>query len=149
MSNNDTDNIQEVQEFDAGKVNYEETLSNQLVQANNHFQDRDMIKFCFTIQSIWNNCFEEDRKEIIESVSKMNDKSMNDSILISLPSSDFKSMMNKDLFNRVHLNWMDIEEEYGENTRKKWRRAYQIIQEVLRKKYQGKKKIYEKDKLEG
>jgi len=144
--------MKQISEYEAGKINYEETLSSQLVQANNYFQENRVINFCYTVQSIWNNCFEEDRKEILETIEKINNGDGKHKMYINatcLSKKDFIDIVEKDLFYKISQNWLDVTKSYGSRTRKRWRRAYQIIQEVLRKKYQGKMRVYEKDAISG
>lgn len=152
MSNGKERKLKRIEEYEAGKINYEETLSAQLVQANNYFQENKVVNFCYTVQSIWNNCFEEDRKEIMETIDRINNGNGQYQQYINatnLTKRDFRDIVEKDLYYKVSRNWMDVTKPYGCRTRKKWRRAYQIMQEVLRKKYQGKTKVYAKDEITG
>jgi len=60
----------EIEEYKSGKILYEEVLTGMLQQANTAYQRNQHTTFCRTIQSIWNNCYRDDREEIYKKVKK-------------------------------------------------------------------------------
>lgn len=145
----------EIEEYKSGKVLYEEVLTGLLREANTAFRLNKQDEFCFAIQSIWNNIYQKDREEIYTAVKNIQCENEKAGYSSSVYDSGEK-VLELELFNKLMttnvgetekisirggiLSWW----KYGND----WRKAYQIIQETLRKKYQGKTKKFTKDKLE-
>ena len=123
-------------------------------RANDVYIKNEFNEFCFTLQSIWNNCYDIDRKYINEEVERKEalDTELGytshdyPSVPIVLTLDRFHEMMETNIGEPDRITTRDgilCQWRHGSE----WRRAYQIVQESLRKKYQGDIKKYEKDRF--
>lgn len=149
-----------IEEYEAGRINFENVLQDDLRQANQKYRSGNNQKFYLAIQTIWNNCMEADKEAIIELLKERNEDNENrkrTSILSHeddqidtrgdrrygpLTEKQFKRMMN------ANPSYATGRNQFRDKKLNQWREAFELINEGLKRRYYGQKRQFEKDELE-
>lgn len=156
-TNKPTQHRKKVEELEAGKINFEQVLQSDLQQANNLHRQGRITEFYLAIQTIWDNCLEGDREEIMKLVKeRYEEQGKTHKYTIKNPEEEgiktrrMTRPLNQDRFLELveaDPNYATGRVELRENNLSEWREVFAIINQGLKLRYHGKKREYERDKL--
>ncbi|KXB04506.1 hypothetical protein AKJ49_02030 [candidate division MSBL1 archaeon SCGC-AAA382A03] len=140
----------EVEEFEAGRINFEKVLQGAINKANQMFITGNP-KFPLAVQNTWDRCLEADKDaimELIEERAKRKTEISGSYAEMRKGSKGFKGIItgNRSFLKHMNASIESYTRHYLTDT-EFYRTALEVINEGLKKRYYGKKRTWEKDQM--
>jgi len=134
-----------IEEYEIGKINFENVLQSDLHQANNCYRNGNFAKFCLAVQTIWSNAMRADKEAILNLVKERENERHDNT---QARGYQRQSIDTNRFLRFVETNPKRHTNRLAERKIPIWREIFMLINEGLKRRYYGGKKEYEKDTLE-